>query len=45
MAKAIASEAGVNFISVKGPELLNMVIRQKKFFGLVKIKIVVESST
>lgn len=25
LAKAIANEAGVNFISVKGPELLNMV--------------------
>lgn len=26
LAKAIANEAGINFISVKGPELLNMVI-------------------
>lgn len=25
LAKAIARESGVNFISVKGPELLNMV--------------------
>lgn len=25
LAKAIANEAGINFISVKGPELLNMV--------------------
>lgn len=25
VAKAIANEAGINFISVKGPELLNMV--------------------
>ena len=25
LAKAIAKESGVNFISVKGPELLNMV--------------------
>ena len=28
VAKAIANEAGINFISVKGPELLNMVINQ-----------------
>ena len=26
VAKAVANEAGINFISVKGPELLNMVI-------------------
>lgn len=26
LAKAVANEAGINFISVKGPELLNMVI-------------------
>jgi Holliday junction resolvasome RuvABC ATP-dependent DNA helicase subunit len=26
LAKAIAKESGVNFISVKGPELLNMVL-------------------
>jgi len=25
LAKAIANEAGINFISVKGPELMNMV--------------------
>lgn len=25
LAKAIANEAGINFISIKGPELLNMV--------------------
>lgn len=25
LAKAIANESGINFISVKGPELLNMV--------------------
>ena len=25
LAKAVANEAGLNFISVKGPELLNMV--------------------
>jgi len=25
LAKAVANEAGINFISVKGPELLNMV--------------------
>ena len=35
LAKAIAKESGVNFISVKGPELLNMV--NIKFFDLVKI--------
>lgn len=32
LAKAIANEAGINFISVKGPELLNMVSRNSKFF-------------
>jgi len=26
LAKAVANEAGINFISIKGPELLNMVI-------------------
>jgi hypothetical protein len=26
LAKAIANESGINFISVKGPELLNMVL-------------------
>jgi SpoVK/Ycf46/Vps4 family AAA+-type ATPase len=26
LAKAIANESGINFISVKGPELLNMVM-------------------
>lgn len=25
LAKAVANEAGINFISIKGPELLNMV--------------------
>ncbi len=25
LAKAVANEAGINFISVKGPELINMV--------------------
>ena len=29
LAKAIAKESGVNFISVKGPELLNMVGKNK----------------
>lgn len=29
LAKAVANEAGINFISVKGPELLNMVRRIK----------------
>lgn len=32
LAKAIANEAGVNFISVKGPELLNMVRKIIFFF-------------
>lgn len=31
LAKAIANESGINFISVKGPELLNMVF-SKLFF-------------
>lgn len=31
LAKAIANESGINFISVKGPELLNMVIGYKLF--------------
>lgn len=30
LAKAIANEAGINFISVKGPELLNMVYTSSK---------------
>lgn len=29
LAKAVANEAGINFISVKGPELLNMVSKKK----------------
>lgn len=29
LAKAIANESGINFISVKGPELLNMVLFRK----------------
>ncbi len=33
LAKAIANESGINFISVKGPELLNMVF-YKLFFKL-----------
>lgn len=33
LAKAVANEANINFISVKGPELLNMVINPKlKYF-------------
>ena len=35
LAKAIANEAGINFISVKGPELLNMV-HHLFFFSLKK---------
>ena len=30
MAKAIANEAGINFISVKGPELLNMYVGESE---------------
>jgi DNA helicase TIP49 (TBP-interacting protein) len=33
LAKAIAKESGVNFISVKGPELLNMVNMIFFWFG------------
>jgi ATP-dependent 26S proteasome regulatory subunit len=32
LAKAVANEAGINFISVKGPELLNMVSYFKSSF-------------
>jgi ribosome biogenesis ATPase len=32
IAKAMANEAGINFISVKGPELLNMVPTYLQFF-------------
>lgn len=32
LAKAVANEAGINFISVKGPELLNMVRKFKDFW-------------
>ncbi len=34
LAKAIANEAGINFISVKGPELLNMV--NTLFFSFIE---------
>ncbi len=34
LAKAIANESGINFISVKGPELLNMVYREIIFPNL-----------
>ena len=34
LAKAVANEAGINFISVKGPELLNMVCMLYKLSGL-----------
>ena len=30
MAKAIANESGLNFISVKGPELLNMYVGESE---------------
>merc|ERR1712029_1265841 len=30
VAKAIANEAGINFISVKGPELINMYVGESK---------------
>lgn len=36
LAKAVANEAGINFISVKGPELLNMVINISPFLFLIK---------
>lgn len=43
LAKAIARESGVNFISVKGPELLNMVeileIYILKLSTIIKLKI------
>lgn len=43
LAKAIARESGVNFISVKGPELLNMVeileIYILKLSTIIKFKI------
>lgn len=37
LAKAIANEAGINFISVKGPELMNMVRtwNSNLIFGLI----------
>lgn len=34
LAKAIANEAGINFISVKGPELLNMVSTNTAAFSI-----------
>lgn len=34
LAKAIANEAGINFISVKGPELLNMVSEDLSVFSV-----------
>jgi len=47
LAKAIANESGINFISVKGPELLNMVFcklfsQTKSYLNIsfLKIKIV-----
>ena len=33
LAKAVANQAGINFISVKGPELLNMVRERLVTFG------------
>ena len=30
VAKAIANEAGINFISVKGPELINMYVGESE---------------
>ena len=35
VAKAIANEAGINFISVKGPELLNMVSYQTTSYLMI----------
>lgn len=43
LAKALANEAGVNFISVKGPELLSMVIVELKkiYFCTFALKFIV----
>jgi SpoVK/Ycf46/Vps4 family AAA+-type ATPase len=35
LAKAVANQAGINFISVKGPELLNMVSCKTKTFASI----------
>lgn len=37
LAKAVANEAGINFISVKGPELLNMVSVDLLLFASIKL--------
>lgn len=39
LAKAIANEAGINFISIKGPELLNMVNVILVFWHLARSKL------
>ena len=35
LAKAVANQAGINFISVKGPEIMNMVSSKMSFPTLI----------
>ena len=37
LAKAIANESGINFVSVKGPELLNMYVGEYQVVGTIKL--------
>ena len=37
LAKAVANQAGINFISVKGPEIMNMVRKYQDFFRTKKL--------
>ena len=37
LAKAVANQAGINFISVKGPEIMNMVRKYQDFFRSRKL--------
>lgn len=45
LAKAIANEAGINFISVKGPELLNMVKAQTYISYIIVIIMILVPET
>ena len=42
LAKAIANESGINFISVKGPELLNMVFEKLLFLTYTYLSLIIK---
>ena len=39
LAKAVANQAGINFISVKGPEIMNMVGAHTLFYSNISLSL------